>query len=417
MNNQYPAAGRVTGSATSGSAVGVLPPFSRESVAAARHRQSVEQIEIGEELSLGDRLQESLDCMTDDVLENEIVLLRRSINADIAKFTVEVRELERRNIPELTHGLRITGWLKRFCQMTGLEASGTLKTARAMVHMPTVTDNALAGEVPARSTQLLGQARDRFPSEFGDHERVFADVASYLSVADLRNAIDHWEQQVNYPKALDEVGRRDRRRSLYLASMLDGMGDIRGTLTPELFQLVDTVIDATVNPTFLDRDDPRTPAQRRADALGDVCRFYLDHNDITVTSGGEKPHVTVTVDYETLKGQAERLPELSGMPVTPETVRRITCDASIVPMVLGSDSEPLDVGRKTRTIPSAIRRALEQRDRGCVWDGCDAPASWCDAHHVIHWADGGDTSLGNLTLVCRKHHTATHNGRTPPPDT
>jgi hypothetical protein len=376
-------------------------------------------------MSLVDALQETLDLMSDDVLEKDLIELRQSINAAHARFTVEVRELERRNIPELSHGLRVTTWLKRFCQMTGPEASGTVKTARAMAHMQTVTNNALSGDIPARSTQLLGQARDRHPSEFSDHEPVFADVASYLSVTDLRRAISHWEQQVNYPKALDDVDRRDRRRSLYLTSMLDGMGDIRGTLTPELFHLVETVIDAQVNPTFLDRHDPRTPAQRRADALGDMCRFYLDHNDTLVTSGGEKPHVTVTVDYETLKGQARRLPELSGMPVTPETVRRITCDASIIPMVLGTDSEPLDVGRKTRTIPTAIRRALEQRDRGCAWDGCDAPVAWCDAHHLTHWADGGDTSLANLTLLCRPHHTATHNTsdhdrhnqQRPPPDT
>jgi hypothetical protein len=147
-----------------------------------------------------------------------------------------------------------------------------------------------------------------------------------------------------------------------------------------------------------------------------VCRFYLDHNNDTVTSGGEKPHVTVTVDYETLKGAAQFLPDIADMPITPETVRRITCDAGIIPTVLGSDSQPLDVGRKTRTIPAAIRRALEQRDRGCTWAGCGAPVAWCDAHHIIHWADGGDTSLGNLALLCRTHHTATHNGETPPPD-
>jgi hypothetical protein len=330
---------------------------------------------------------------------------------------MQVRELERRNIPELEHRLSMTGWLKKFLRMTPGDASGIVKTARAMVHMPTVTDNALSGSVPPRSTQLLGQARDRYPSEFEDHEAVFGDVATYLTAKDLSRVVAHWEQQVNYPKSLSDVEHRDRRRSLYLAGMPDGMGDMRGTLTPELFQMVSTVIDAQVNPTFLDSDDRRTPAQRRADALGDICRFYLDHNDGLVTSGGESPHITVTVDYETLKGQTERLPEIDGTPVTPVTVRRITCDAGIIPMVLGSDSEPLDVGRKTRTIPTAIRRALENRDRGCTWAGCGAPVGWCDAHHIIHWADGGDTSLPNLTLLCRKHHTATHDGQTPPPDT
>ncbi|MEN8040935.1 MAG: HNH endonuclease, partial [Actinomycetota bacterium] len=79
------------------------------------------------------------------------------------------------------------------------------------------------------------------------------------------------------------------------------------------------------------------------------------------------------------------------------------------PMVLGSESEPLDVGRKTRTIPAALRRAIEHRDGGCcTWPGCTAPASWCDVHHDQHWADGGVTSLANCRLLCRKHHTATH---------
>jgi hypothetical protein len=195
------------------------------------------------------------------------------------------------------------------------------------------------------------------------------------------------------------------------------MGELQGTLPPELFHLVSTVIDAKVNPTFLDDGDGRSVPQRRADALGDICAFYADHNNDVVTSGGTKPHITVTVDYETLKGATGCLPEIDGRPVTPETIRRLTCDAEIIPMVLGSDSEPLDVGRKTRTIPAAIRRAIEQRDGGCTWNGCGAPQSWCDAHHIIHWADGGETSADNLRLLCRKHHTATHNGRKPPPDT
>jgi hypothetical protein len=147
----------------------------------------------------------------------------------------------------------------------------------------------------------------------------------------------------------------------------------------------------------------------------DICSFYLTHTTNIVTSGGEKPHVTVTVDYNVLSGQVERLPEIDGTPVAPETIRRITCDAGIIPIVLGTESEPLDVGRKTRTIPTALRRALEQRDGGCTWAGCTAPMSWCDAHHIIHWANGGATSLNNTQLLCRPHHTATHKAQRSPP--
>jgi len=300
--------------------------------------------------------------------------------------------------------------------MTATEASGTVKTARAMAHMPHVTANALSGFVPARSLQLLAQTRDRHPDAFIVHEPVFGDIATYLSVMDLRRAISHWEQQVDYPNTLAEAEHRERLRSLYLAQTIDGMGDIKGSLSPELFHVLNTVIDAKVNPTLLDADDHRTPPQRRADALGDICRFYADHSENIVTSGGNKPHVTVTVAYDVLTREVQRLPEIDGVAVTPETVRRITCDAGIIPMVLGSKSEPLDVGRKTRTIPPAIRRAIEQQHNGCSWTGCTAPLSWCDIHHKIHWADGGETKLSNLTPLCGRHHTATHNGQQPPPD-
>lgn len=414
MRNRNSANGRATGSATNGAVdvlhVGDLPPLPSESGARGMAPSTCDRE------TLADAARSRLDAIPDDVLEQDTIDLRKSINAAHAQFALQVRELERRAIPEVDHRLSTTGWLKRFCNMTASEASGIVKTARALAHMPTVAANALAGSVPARSTQVLAQARDRHPADFVAHEAVFADVATYLSVADLRRAVGHWEQQVDYPGALRDVADRERRRSLYLAEMMDGMGDVRGTLTPELHDLVSTAIDARVSPTFLDADDRRTPAQRRADALGDVCRFYLDHNEDSVTSGGEKPHVTVTVDWDTLAGRARQLPEIADTPVSPETIRRITCDAGIVPMVLGSDSQPLDIGRRTRTIPVSIRRALEHRDLSCTWVGCNAPISWCDAHHITHWADGGRTDLDNLTLLCRKHHTATHDGQKPPAD-
>jgi hypothetical protein len=197
---------------------------------------------------------------------------------------------------------------------------------------------------------------------------------------------------------------------------LDGLWATKATFTPEGGHIIKQAINALTDPANLDAGELRSPAQRRADAMVDICSFYLTHNTTLVTSAGERPHVTVTVDYEILKGHVERLPEIDGTPVTPATMRRITCDAGIIPMLLGSQGEVLDVGRKTRTIPAALRRALEHRDGGCTWAGCDAPLSWCDAHHIIHWANGGDTTLENTRLLCRKHHTATHNDERAPPD-
>ena len=97
-----------------------------------------------------------------------------------------------------------------------------------------------------------------------------------------------------------------------------------------------------------------------------------------------------------------------GVDVSAETSRRLACDASVVVLHEGADGSALDVGRKTRSIPPAIRRALNARDTGCRFPGCTA--RHCDAHHLVHWADGGRTSLDNLVLLCRRHHRLLHEG-------
>ncbi|MEK7253056.1 MAG: HNH endonuclease signature motif containing protein, partial [Actinomycetota bacterium] len=98
-----------------------------------------------------------------------------------------------------------------------------------------------------------------------------------------------------------------------------------------------------------------------------------------------------------------------GSVITPEAARRIACDATITEIARDGNSV-LDVGRANRSIPATIRRALIARDGGCTHPGCDRPHRWCDAHHIVHWADGGPTSLDNLRLLCRQHHRMTHEG-------
>jgi hypothetical protein len=356
--------------------------------------------------------------MADADLKEAAIAARRMIDRTHVQLALLVREIDRRDLPELDEHLSTTAWLKHHTRMTAAEASGTTKLARSIAHMPAVVERGLAGEIPARSFQLIAQARDRHRDAFTEHEEVFADIATYLSVRDMRRAIAHWEQQIDFAGALADAEHAESHRSVYLSQTIDGVGDLKGTLTAEQYLTVKTALDAHGDPANLDADDHRTPAQRRADSLVDIHRFWLDHNTDAQTSGGEKPHITVTVDYRQLTGELERLPELAGVPVTPETVRRLTCDAAIIPMVLGSKSEPLDVGRKTRTIPPAIRRAIEQLYDGCAWSGCDAPLSWCDIHHEIHWADGGPTSLENTKPYCQRHHTVVHRheatGRGPP---
>ena len=202
------------------------------------------------------------------------------------------------------------------------------------------------------------------------------------------------------------------RRKLHASVSYLGMVRVDGDLDPETGETLLTALSAVLDAESRSRtdDDARTPAQRRADALGEICRQWLDRTD-RPSVAGERPHVTVTLTADALRGDAGGANELDHVgPVDPETARRLACDASIMRVVLSGGSQPLDVGRRTSVVPAAMRRAVIVRDRHCRFPGCDRPHTWCDAHHVLHWADGGSTALPNLLLLCRRHHRLIHRG-------
>jgi hypothetical protein len=186
---------------------------------------------------------------------------------------------------------------------------------------------------------------------------------------------------------------------------------VDGDLDPETGETLLTALRAVMDAEARSGSpDGRTAAQRRADALGEVCRGWLDAGDRPEVAG-ERPHVTVTVHSEALRAGSGTSEMDQVGPVDPAIARRISCDAGISRVVLAGRSEPLDVGRRTPVVPPALRRAVVVRDRHCRFPGCDRPQAWCDAHHVVHWADGGSTALQNLILLCRRHHRMVHERR------
>jgi hypothetical protein len=200
------------------------------------------------------------------------------------------------------------------------------------------------------------------------------------------------------------------RRNLHASVTFGGMVRVDGDLDPESGETLLTALRAVLDADARNRSDQdqRTPAQRRADGLTEICRQWLDRSDRPL-AGGERPHLTVTVPLASLPSDALGVADLDHAgPVDPEAARRLGCDATITRVVLSGRSEPLDVGRRTPVIPPAMRRAVIVRDQHCRFPGCDRPKTWCDSHHVKHWADGGDTALPNLLLLCRPHHRMVH---------
>ncbi|MEV0273589.1 DUF222 domain-containing protein [Hamadaea sp. NPDC050747] len=155
--------------------------------------------------------------------------------------------------------------------------------------------------------------------------------------------------------------------------------------------------------------DLRSAGARRADALIELCQRILNAGELP-DNGGEKPHLTVTLPWDALQAKVGAGLLDTGDLLTPETVRRLACDAMIIPAVLGGDGQVLDVGRARRLIDGPLRRALVLRDRGCAFPGCDRPPQWCHGHHLKAWADGGDTCLANSVLLCGFHHREIHRG-------
>jgi hypothetical protein len=218
--------------------------------------------------------------------------------------------------------------------------------------------------------------------------------------------LDYWKNTVDPAGIRLELANQLERRSFELSTMGNGMVTGRFVMTGLAGETLKTAITSLLPPPAA--TDTRTATQRRHDALEDLAVSFLETTN-TTTSGGEKPHLNIHVDLDALKAEPGGLHETTSGTVLPvETIRQIACDCSLTRIVFGPDSEILDVGRKTRAVNPALRRAVIARDRHCKWKGCRRPAAWCDVHHITHWADGGETNLGNLCLLCRYHHTLTH---------
>jgi hypothetical protein len=141
-------------------------------------------------------------------------------------------------------------------------------------------------------------------------------------------------------------------------------------------------------------------------AFAEYIRRYP--TDQLPQAGGVSAAVVVTMTLETLLGGLKAAQLDTGTMISPGLARKLACEAGVIPVVLGGRSQPLDVGRKRRFHTKAQRIAMAVRDKGCAAEGCERPGSWCHAHHLTPWAQGGGTSLKDGVLLCPRHHTLAH---------
>jgi hypothetical protein len=331
--------------------------------------------------------------------------------------------IERRGTYARDGHLSITSWLAGRFRKTWSAASRLVRQARALEQMPTTREALEEGGITSSAVDVLMPAHQVDPQAFAQAEAYLVEAATTLSIPDLRRVVGTWARAAEDARGAEVSQQAYERRRLHVSPTLAGMVRVDGDLDPETGQTVISALRAVCDAEVRCTTDHRSSPQRRADALGEICRQWLDAGDRPPV-GGERPHVSITVDLATLEA---RLPssgppgsrshglrtgaELEDVgPISAETARRMACDASVSRVITSGASEPLDVGRRTPVVPAGIRRAVVVRDRGCRFPGCDRPHAWCDAHHVVHWAHGGDTALSNLVLLCRRHHRLVHHG-------
>src|SRR5262245_1869968 len=307
-------------------------------------------------------------------------------------------------------------WLRT--QLCMGDTGTQLRVAMALQDLPHVADAYARGELSHAHVAALTEVTRDIDSEVlaAGADKLLAEQAATLAPAAARRMAarvrDHFD-----PDAADRRTRRvTGEQWLSVEHTVHGCVSLQGMLAPDSGDLLLTTLNALT--PIPPADDVRSPGARRADALVHMARLA---GAAAPEAGGEKPHLTVTIDWPTLRnGLSEALftpggawagaTLASGTPISPQTARRLACDATVIPVVLGSGTEPLDIGRATRVVSAGLRRALVVRDRGCRFPGCDRPPGWTDAHHTIPWARGGKTGLDNLVLLCRFHHTTVHEG-------
>lgn len=352
---------------------------------------------------------EDLRYASDEGLETDFTELERAAGAVEAELARRAAEIDRRGSFRRDGYLSISSWLAHRFRMAFSAATQLVRLARALEHMPGTRKALADGEISRSAAAILVAASDADPDEFSAVEETLVETARILGMRDLKRAVAHWRDAIDQRRAEEDAEHAFQLRRLHVSPTLQGMVRVDGDLDPETGQVLITALRSVLDAEErMPGADGRTFAQRRADALGEICQSWLDSTDRPLVSG-ERPHVTITVDLEALEGRSGFRCELGDAgTITPEAARRWACDASIARVITNGRSEPLEVGRRTPVVPASMRRAVVVRDGGCRFPGCDRPHTWCDAHHVRHWADGGPTSLSNLVLLCRPHHRLIH---------
>jgi hypothetical protein len=347
--------------------------------------------------------------LSTDELEDQITELTGHLNAASYRWLTLIAEFDQRGG---WHGAKLSScahWLNYKCGLNLGAAREKVRVAHALTGLPRISASMARGELSYSKVRALTRIADEITEE------PLLNIALHGTAHHVETLVRHMRRATQNEANAEETRQYEMRSFRYWYDH-DGSLVFQGRLPAIAGAAFVTAMDAAMEvvpdaESFDDpeRGDPRRLSWpcRRADALALMAESYLQ-NGPAEQSTADRYQVVVHVDAETLRNHADGRCELENGPSLPiATARRIACDASLLRITEDAAGEPLSVGRKTRSIPFALRRALKVRDKGCQFPGCTY-SRYVDAHHIEHWANGGETKMSNLITLCRAHHRMVH---------
>ena len=339
-----------------------------------------------------------------DELEEELVAHAQRINAAEYAFLELVREFDIRQGWKPYQFNNCAEWLNMKCGIVVGTAREKVRVATALFDLPKISRAFAAGELSYSKVRSL--SRVATPQNE-------AQLLEYALQATAEQVQRRCQQLRNADRAASTRDVNEIHRGRFLCRSVDGSG--RMTISVELTEEAGALVIAALERAMAEADASRDASEpedetafpaRQADALVDMARAYLAGESAKSASPADHYQVVVHMDEAALRAEPAEGAR-SDLPV--ESVRRLCCDTSVVMVTEDAEGNPLDLGRKHRVVQPALRRALIARDRHCCYPGC-AHTRWLEAHHVMHWIDGGKTSLDNTLLLCSAHHRRLHEG-------
>ncbi|WP_029433214.1 HNH endonuclease signature motif containing protein [Blastococcus sp. URHD0036] len=357
-----------------------------------------------------------LDELSDGPLLDHVRELVVARNRITAALTRAVRRADVRAACEHDGAKTMQSWLRGHLRMAAPAAGRLVGQGRALDCLPLTEGLFTDGELDADSVEVIAaitepRNRDKAAAQGIDLASVEAAlllVATHGSHRDLRIAV------ADYLAKLDPDGPEPdptEERAFTMVQHPDGTWTVHGTLDPVGGQKLATALESTSAASRC-AGDTRSRAQRDGDALVQLADNALATGQLPVLRT-VKPHVIVTIGIDDLVDPATCPGAATtglGATISAARARWAACDSTITRIVLDPDGLPIDVGRDHRVVPAHIRKAVELRDKKCVFAGCEAPRWYCDVHHIIEWMNGGRTSVGNSALLCERHHGKVHHG-------